>query len=96
MSNDPFGRAVTNLLDPYWKDHPIQRDLVHGGYHLIRGIIWALLWKKDKADADFQRTNDHWIRGENRNNREAYNLSPSRSKWNPIHYTFKNCRKKSE
>ena len=30
MSNDPFGRAITNFLNPYWENHPNQRDAVHG------------------------------------------------------------------
>ena len=38
MSNSPRGRNITNKLQPYWKDHPGQRDFVHGSYHLIRGI----------------------------------------------------------
>ena len=38
MSNSPRGRAITNYLDPYWKDHPFQRDIVHGTYHLMKGI----------------------------------------------------------
>ena len=38
MSNSPRGRRITNNLQPYWKDHPWQRDMVHGGYHLLKGI----------------------------------------------------------
>ena len=109
MSNDPFFRNVTNKLGPYWKNHPIQRDIAHGGYHAIRGVAWGVGGTFDatknfvtgkgfqsdyfnKAGDDFKRTGDHWIRGENRNDREHYNKSPARSKFNPIHYTFKNSR----
>jgi hypothetical protein len=37
MSNNPFLRNITNSLNGYWKDHPGQRDTVHGTYHLIEG-----------------------------------------------------------
>ena len=111
MSNDPFFRGVTNKLKPYWKNHPIQRDIAHGTYHAIRGVGWgvggtvqaagnAVKGKGfksncfDKAKKDFKRTGDHWIRGENRNDRKNYNKSPKRSVVDPRHYTFKDCRKK--
>ena len=42
MSNDPFFRGITNKLQPYWKNHPIQRDMAHGGYHAIRGVGWGI------------------------------------------------------
>ena len=38
MSNSPRGRKITSNLQPYWKNHPLQRDIVHGSYHLMRGI----------------------------------------------------------
>ena len=111
MSNDPFFRGVTNKLKPYWKNHPIQRDIAHGTYHAIRGVGWgvggtvqatgnAVKGKGfksncfDKAKKDFKRTGDHWVRGENRNDRKNYNKSPKRSVVDPRHYTFKDCRKK--
>ena len=84
MSNDPVGRAITNSLSGYWKDHPIQRDMVHGAYHAIRGVGWAVpgIFSescRQKAAADFKRVDDHWFKGENRNDREHYNPSPGKS-----------------
>ena len=38
MSNSTRGRRLTNYLQPYWKDHPAQRDIVHGIYHIGAGI----------------------------------------------------------
>ena len=38
MSNSPRGWRLTNYLQPYWKDHPCQRGMVHGTYHLAKGI----------------------------------------------------------
>ena len=52
MSNDPIGRAITKALDPYWEDHPDQRDAVHGLYHQIDGDFWSLLGEDEKAQKD--------------------------------------------
>ena len=109
MSNDPIWRTITNALNGYWKNHPIQLDLVHGTYHVGAGTFWGALGVVDatknlvtfkgfqsdcfnKAGKDFKRTHDHWIKGENRNDRINYNKSPARSKLDPRHYTFTNCR----
>ena len=48
MSNDPIGRAITKALDPYWKDHPNQRDAVHGLYHNMAGNLWNALGQQDQ------------------------------------------------
>ena len=74
MSNDPFGRAITNFLNPYWENHPNQRDAVHGFYHNAAGHFWNFMGDSEKANADFKRRDDHWIRHENgRGNRSRSN-----------------------
>lgn len=95
MSNDPFGRKITEMLEPHWKNHPGQRDAVHGAYHAGAGCFWGAAGavegafnfvqgkgfttdKFDKAGKDFQRCHDHWVKGENRNDRENYNPSPGK------------------
>ena len=92
MSNDRVGRYITTKLNGHWKNHPGQRDFVHGTYHAAAGTmhggIGALLalggnkntanFAFDRARKDFIRTHDHWIKGENRNNRTDYNPSPPR------------------
>ena len=40
MSNDPIGRAITDKLRGYWKNHPGQRDFVHGTYHQGANLFW--------------------------------------------------------
>ena len=65
MSNDPIGRAITNMLEPYWQNHPNQRDFVHGVYHDVRGKMWDLVGDHEKAEKDYERRDDHWVRHEN-------------------------------
>ena len=95
MSNDPYGRRLTTRLNGYWKNHPGQRDFVHGTYHAGAGVLLGgvglmhySLYNNgnqrfsnqffDRSRADFERTRDHWFRGENRNDRKNYNPSPQR------------------
>ena len=92
MSNDPFGRSITNALNGYWKNHPGQRDFVHGTYHQGASIFWQGMGHVNKlannnrgasacfnrAAQDAKRRDDHWIRGENRNDRAHYNPSPEK------------------
>ena len=94
MSNDPVGRKITTKLNPYWKNHPGQRDAVHGTYHLgaagaqvgaysalplpLKVAVGQKLIKGAKKD--LKRCHDHWVKGENRNDRVHYNKSPRRKK----------------
>ena len=81
MSNDPVGRAITKALDPYWENHPNQRDAVHGLYHQIAGDFWNFLGEQDKAQRDYERRDDHWVRHENqRKYKERTGRSRSGSK----------------
>ncbi len=81
MSNDPIGRAITTALDPYWQNHPNQRDAIHGLYHNIAGNFWNAVGQKEKAEKDFKRRDDHWVRHENRENyRKRTGRSRSKSK----------------
>ena len=97
MSNDPFGRALTNRLNGYWVNHPGQRDFVHGTYHQGANLFWQgmgvtqffaqnrmedkrrmVAYCLNRARQDAKRRDDHWIRGENRNDRIHYNPSPEK------------------
>ena len=92
MSNDVIGRFITNLLAPYWKDHPGQRDAVHGLYHYGAEKMWdfgSMLFQAagdidmarecySRAEDDRRRCYMHWFQGINRNDRDNYNPSPER------------------
>ena len=97
MSNDRLGRFITNSLNGYWKNHPGQRDYVHGSYHQMANYFWqgaalsqlcsssnledkkkSIAYCFDRARRDRDRRDDHWIRGENRNDRQNYNPSPDK------------------
>ena len=41
MSNDRVGRYITTKLNGHWKNHPGQRDFVHGTYHAAAGTMHA-------------------------------------------------------
>ena len=64
MSGNPL-RSLTKKLDPYWKNHPNQRDFWHGLYHHIQGEAWRENGYYEEAREDFKRRDDHWIRHEN-------------------------------
>ena len=97
MTDDPLGRCISRSLNGYWKNHPGQRDYVHGTYHQTANLFWQgaslaqlcssnkiedkrrnIAYCFDRARRDRDRRDDHWIRGENRNDRVNYNSSPNR------------------
>ena len=92
MSDIKCLRRLTTNMRPYWKNHPRQRDIVHGSFHAAAGTFHAgcgslialggnrntARYAFERARADFKRTHDHWIKGENRNNFRDYNPSPPR------------------
>ena len=52
---------------------------MHGLYHQIAGDFWTLLGQKDKAEKDYKRRDDHWVRHENQ---QSYKQRTGRSRSN--------------
>jgi hypothetical protein len=65
MTDNRIGRAITNSLQPYWNNHPNQRDFFHGLYHQFMADCWKEAGNYEEAEKDLKRRDDHWLRHEN-------------------------------
>ncbi len=77
MSDDPIFRKLTNDLEPYWENHPNQRDFFHGLYHFFAAGGWKEAGDSEQAHKDIERCLDHWVRHENQ---KQYKERTGRSK----------------